>query len=362
MRIFIILLFIFFIESPLCSAGPQEAEDRKVPVIYCSDLFHPHDDPDDHFDIAVVYAIEEFDVRCIILDQGERQAKAPGRIPISQLNHLTGNSIPFATGLSSKLDAPEDKGLGQPEKDQGGVLKILETLESTAEPVTIIAVGSLRDVAAAYNRNSKLFHERVARLLIFIGEASADTREWNVGLDPHAFIRIMNSGLPIWWVPCFDGGNFKNKGNASYWRAKHDDLLGKVSDRIMNFFIYALEKMDEPDPLKYLESEVDIEAREKILVKTRNLWGSALFLSATQRKIVKEKDVWRFVAEINEAQESCVVTPYRFIPVDLHVDENARIIYGKSTHSHRILRFQIIEKALYPELMTALTRQLLESL
>ena len=77
---------------------------------------------------------------------------------------------------------------------------------------------------------------------------------------------------------------------------------------------------------------------------------------------MKEKDAWRFVANLNESQESREVEPFRFLPVDLHADENARIIYGKSTHSHRILRFQIVEKALYPEIMTALTRQLLESL
>ena len=28
-----------------------------VPVIYCTDLFHPHDDPDDHFDLATLFAL-----------------------------------------------------------------------------------------------------------------------------------------------------------------------------------------------------------------------------------------------------------------------------------------------------------------
>lgn len=95
--------------------------------------------------------------------------------------------------------------------------------------MTVITVGSLRDLAAAFNREPDLFRKKVSRLMIFIGEASAPTLEWNVGLDPHAFICIMNSGLPVWWVPCFDGGNFKNKGNASYWTARHSDLLSSAS-------------------------------------------------------------------------------------------------------------------------------------
>ena len=39
-----------------------------VPVIYCTDLFHPHDDPDDHFDLATLFALPELEVKAILLD------------------------------------------------------------------------------------------------------------------------------------------------------------------------------------------------------------------------------------------------------------------------------------------------------
>ena len=32
----------------------QNAVARRVPLIYCTDLFHPHGDPDDHFDLATL--------------------------------------------------------------------------------------------------------------------------------------------------------------------------------------------------------------------------------------------------------------------------------------------------------------------
>jgi hypothetical protein len=51
------------------SAGMPTPAGR-IPVLYCTDLFHPHDDPDDHFDLATLYAIPEFDLRGIVLDQG----------------------------------------------------------------------------------------------------------------------------------------------------------------------------------------------------------------------------------------------------------------------------------------------------
>ena len=41
-----------------------------VPVIHCTDLFHPHDDPDDHFDLATLYAMPELDIKGVVLDQG----------------------------------------------------------------------------------------------------------------------------------------------------------------------------------------------------------------------------------------------------------------------------------------------------
>jgi hypothetical protein len=42
-----------------------------VPLIHVTDLFHPHGDPDDHFDLASVYALAlqgRFDLRGIVID------------------------------------------------------------------------------------------------------------------------------------------------------------------------------------------------------------------------------------------------------------------------------------------------------
>ena len=100
----LVLLLVLTLAAPVVSEDGDGA--ARVPVIYCSDLFHPHDDPDDHFDIASIYALEEVKIRGIVLDQGDRQEKQPGRIPIEQLNHLTGRSVPWATGLSAPLESP----------------------------------------------------------------------------------------------------------------------------------------------------------------------------------------------------------------------------------------------------------------
>ena len=193
------LILVFLVS---CTQEKYPERPHTIPVIYSTDLSHPHDDPDDHFDIVALYALRELDILGIVLDQGKRQDIAPGSIPLEQMNTLTGRKVPYAAGLSDPLKTPEDEALQQSRKYQGGVELIIKGLEGSEAPVTLITVGSLRDTAAAFNRRLDLFRKQVARLLIFIGEASADTREWNVGLDPNAFIRIMNSGLSVWWVPC----------------------------------------------------------------------------------------------------------------------------------------------------------------
>ncbi|MCL4177203.1 MAG: nucleoside hydrolase [Verrucomicrobia bacterium] len=275
----ITLLFAFC--STQAATRAEQLPSSRIPVLYSSDLFHPHDDPDDHFDIATLYAIPEFDVRGIVLDQGALQISRPGSIPVAQLNALTGRNIPAAIGLASKLVSPTDPGLDQPEPFQGGVRLILDTLRSATRRVDIIAVGSMRDLAAAFNREPELFRQRAGRLLLFIGEASDPAfREHNVNLDPHAYVALMRSGLNLYWVPCFDGGLWRNAGHASFWQATHADLLHLAPPELVRFFIYALEK-ETTDPLAFLRQPVDPTRREKLFRQTRNLWCTAVFRALT---------------------------------------------------------------------------------
>ncbi|MBN2490321.1 MAG: family 43 glycosylhydrolase [Planctomycetes bacterium] len=343
---------------------PAQAADPppRVPVLYSTDLFHPHDDPDDHFDLAALYGLEEIELRGIVLDQGARQERQPGRVAVEQLNRLTGRAVPWATGLAEALQSPDDPALEQAAAHQGGVALILEALASSPEPLTIITVGSLRDVAAALNREPERFRQKVARLLVFLGATDPEVREWNVNLDPNAWIRVMNSGLPIFWVPCFDGGMFVNKGNASFWRAPHAELLRHASDRMMQFFLYALLKKSEPDPVAFLGRAVDPAERAQVLAGTRNLWCAAIFTHVAGRRIVRAADGWHSAprgAVLPAGAEE--VAAFRFVPVSLRVDDDARVVYEESPQTHRVQRFQVVDRERYGAVMTAVTSRLIGS-
>lgn len=340
--------------------APAQTAAPRVPVIYCTDLFHPHDDPDDHFDLAAIYALEEIDILGIVLDQGAKQKQQPGGIPIRQMNHLTGRRVPWAIGLATPLTRPDDDGKDQPAEFQGGVAMILRLLEESEKPVNIVTVGSLRDVAAAYNRAPELFKEKVARLLLFSGAVDSAKREWNVGLDPQAWVAVMNSDLPVWWVPCFDGGNFVNHGNASYWTARQSDLLRHVSDRVMNYFIYALRKRTDPDPVGLLDRPVNAWLRARSVLGPRRLWCTAVFPWLAGRRFIDDGHGWISVPAGSKDAAGAVL-PFEFVPMTARFDARGRAEYGDVPGARRLMRFRITAGD-YRRMMTEVTARLLGSL
>ena len=205
-------------------ARPQTAAPSSIPLVYSTDLFHPHDDPDDHLDLATVFAIPEFDLKAILLDQGDKQLRKPGRIPVEQMFALTGRRVPYAAGLGAKLRTPSDTGLDQPKEFQGAVELFLKVLRDSDRPVRVVAVGSVRDIAAAFNREPELLRKKVEALYLVIGNAKIGGIEYNVELDRQAFRAVLRSKLPIYWFPCFPAQNRL----STYWKFPH---YSEVLDR-----------------------------------------------------------------------------------------------------------------------------------
>lgn len=312
----------------------------RVPVLYCTDLYHPHADPDDHFDLASLYALPTADIRGVILDDGTEQNKRSGRIPIEQLNAITGRNVPFALGLGRKLNHPLDKALDGDPKFQQGVTLILDTLRTASSPVTIIIVGSARDVVAAYNREPDLFRAKLGRILAFMGEASTPDLEHNVLLDKHAFVGLMRSGLPIYWVPCFDGGLWKNHGHASYWQATQGELLRYASPELIQYFIYALEK-EAADPIAFLTTPVDARRKARLFAAVRPLWCTVIF------------------AFLRGQVDSDM---FGFSEVQVSISDDALVRYGASLDSKQIMRFYVRDPTRYSQKMTRATQLLLSKL
>jgi hypothetical protein len=72
------------------------------PLIHQTDLFHPHGDPDDHFDLATVFALaaqQRLDLRGIVIDYPPpRRRGDPALGAVAQFSRLTGVVAPVAVG------------------------------------------------------------------------------------------------------------------------------------------------------------------------------------------------------------------------------------------------------------------------
>jgi len=351
------------VDSRAAMAAPAAAAGA-VPVIYCTDLFHPHDDPDDHFDLATLYAMPELDIKGIVLDQGKKQLERPGRIPVSQMNRITGRNVPAVIGLATALRSPDDKGLDQPSEFQQGVEFIVQTLRASPRPVCIATLGSVRDVVAAFNREPGLFQTNVAVVLAFIGEASDPKyQEYNVGLDPQAFVGLMRSGLPIYWVPCFDGGLWQNRGHASFWRASQRALLGETALEVRQYFIYALEK-ESSDPLAFLSRPVEPERQARLFAGTRNLWCAAVLGVMSGREVVLDEGKWTPALPGGDRQGSGARSKplFGFPEVEVSISDAGVVSCGKGPGSHKVRLFEVRDLAQYEAGMVEATAGLLSSL
>ncbi len=342
------------------SAKPPSAQ---VSVIHCTDIYFPPMDADDYFDLAALYAIQEINLKAIILDQGKMQQSQPGAIPVSQMNNVTGRAVPYAIGLAENLRNTSDKGMDQPQEYQGGIKLILDTLRQADRPVIIDAVGSLRDVAAAFNREPELFRKKVSRLYIFIGDADENAsikyQEYNVALDPNAYKAIMRSGLPIYWIPCFDGGNGKNNGHASYWTSRYSDLLKYASDPTLQYFIHAYRKTAAPDQAAFVKQTPDEAAKKQLLEITKDLWGVAVFTSFVERKFILDGEHYRTVPSSATGKARPI---FGFTEKLVTIRDDTSIVYGAAPDAKKIKCFTILDRTHYAKAMTDASAELMSRL
>ena len=339
-----------------CSAKKQKQD--PVPVIYSSDLFHPFGDMDDQIDIAALYGIPDIDIKAVILDHGRTQERRPGKIPIRQLKFITNRKVRSEIGLGFKLKSIDDKGLDQDEKYQQGVRFILDTLQKSNRNVVIISVGSLRDIAAAYNQSPELFSKKVDKLLIFAGEASKKGFvETNVRMDRHAFAAVMNSDLPVYWIPCFDGGLWKNNGRASYWQTSYGHLLKNVSNQLIKYFIYADKRDPSMDPIKFLSEPINEKDKASLFRKPRNLWSCSIFYIASGKTVIINDSGFEIVP-LSRAKDDDLI--FDFTPVWVRTLPSGEVYYCEKGSGHRVMQFRIRNKNQYQQIMTMVTADLLQ--
>ncbi len=281
---------------------------HKVPVIDCTDLYHPHQDVGDNFDIVAAYALPEVDLKAVILDVTDRYRQAftdhenpayrdptgprdPGYIPVTQLNYLFGRNVPCAAGPFGPMKSPADKMLDAPPFQQFGVELLLQTLRQSDRKVAALSFGSARTVAVAYNREPDLLRAKVHRVHLCAGASSPDFLEWNVMLDPHAHVRVLRSDLPVAIYPCATKeGPFAYGPHNCYWKLADLKFIEKMDPRLKNYLAFAFGRMSRVDFLRMLDEPPHEEVLKTVYGRPHHVWETAVWAQVSDRRLVRRAD------------------------------------------------------------------------
>jgi len=337
------------------------AVELKVPILHSTDLFHPHGDPDDHYDLAYLFGIDEFDIRGILLDDHRpdgTQAEKSGRPPIEQMMHITGKEVSIGVGIRPKMRSRDDKMLDAPEAGQQGVQLLLSALRDSKEKVVLNLVGSACDAAVAFNREPELVRQKIKAIYLHAGNGPDGMQEeYNVQLDPHAYAGVLESGLPIYWCPCFGKDGYQ----THFVVPDESVLIRACAQPVQNYFVYCLTKSKE-DPIRFLSS-----GPHPIPTGNRNMWCLAPMLHAAGRQIY-QRGPDDFVALTPEnAQKAGLADKetkvFEFVPVQFDTAQFPvlKVNLHPAQTSHCVFhvtddRYQMVLRSVLKNLLTGVGR------
>ena len=277
----------------VCSMG-FEIQAQEVPplLVHSTDLFRPHDDPDDHWDLACVYALHargRVDLRLVLANAPRlpEKMRSPDVMAVAQMNRITGAAVPVIMGTTRPMKAVDDAQSDAPRMDRYGVDRLLDVLRRADRPVTITVTGSCRDVAVAAARNPDLFAKKCEAVYINAGTGSPDPErakhvEFNARWDRVAYTAMFTLPCPVYWLPCFelDEGPLHKRPVRTYgthYRFLQSRILSGLSAPVKRYFVHMFEKVEDPDWAGYIDhAEVNELVIEHGKAK-RYMWSTATF-------------------------------------------------------------------------------------
>lgn len=339
-----------------------------IPLIHQSDLFHPHEDPDDHWDLACVYALAHaghFDLQGVLIDHPPAgHPGTPDAMGIAQLNRITGLSVPFSVGSSIPVRTRGEKADGQPASERHGVDFLLRILRESPAPVVVTIVGSCRDVALAGAAAPALFREKCRAIYLNAGSGTRQPEllgelEYNVTLNAAAFGGIFDLPCPVYWMPCFEltPPRWEVEEFGTFYRFEQEEILPHLSPRLQAYFLYMLNRSPSTDWLKVLREPVDAAELAKFGALPRNMWCTGGFFHATERTVTTTGEI----VPLAEAGERAV---FDFEPIRATCGDDGVVRWEPTPNADGPERFifRVRDRANYSAAMIRAMRTLLATL
>ena len=338
MGIIAIIFMVCFPSNAQQQASATDPTVKKIPLINTTDLYFPIQDFGDNFDIIAAYALEEIDLRAVIFDvtQDYRDhdvGRDMGIIPITQLNYIFDRTVPAAPSPFTRMRSTTDRMEDAPQFQQAGVELLLKILRESKEKIDVTAFGSARTIAVAFNRDPDLLREKVNMLHLSIGALAPVDIEWNVALDPHAFVTVLRSGLPIALYPCgagnMDGGiaAFSYDSNNGYWELANLSFISEMNPPIRRYLEYAFSCSTRSDFLRAMEMDSNPPFDTNRWNQMHRVWETCVWICMTDRVLVRRSDGSHRILHRNELEPTDKILPNELRPCVLEVQENGLFTY-----------------------------------
>lgn len=344
--------------------GEAKGRGARVPVVHATDLFRPHVDPDDHWDLACMYALAhlgDIDLKAVVIDFPPT-GKDPDIAAIAQLNHITGLTVPPVVGCPLPMRSRDDVQAYAGPSDHNAASMVLDVLQSSPQKVIINITGCCRDIALAGKKDPQLFEKKCARIYLNAGVGSPKNDpgaklEYNASLDRAAYAAIFDLPCPIYWMPCFEqmADPWKVRQFGTYYKFKQDEILPHLSDRMQNYFAYMLGKIQSSNWLAYLTGPKDSQFLAERGANYRNMWCTGGFLHAVGKTVSQSGSI----VPLNQAGVQSV---FAFDPIKVSCDENGATQWAEDTGPKDRRIFHVTDVENYQPAMTKAMKSLLASL
>lgn len=341
-------------------------------MVLLTDLFRPHGDPDDHWDLATVFALasqKRCDFRAVVIDYPPpRRGKTdPDVLAVAQLNYLTGLAVPTIVGCPRDVRTRTDSCPEATPQDLAGVRALLQLLRRSPAPVVLHVVGTCNDVAIACRREPRLFAEKCAAIYLNAGAGTPDAEkakklEYNVALNPAAYAAMFDVPCPLYWLPCFEiADDFRQPATyGSYYRFRQADILPQLAPRLQNYFlgIYrdGSKEAREHGPhaawLRTLLSAPDLALLAQESTHYRNMWCTAGFLHSVGLTVSSD-------GSLLPLAEAHARGMFEFVPISVECGNDGVTRWQTDTSSKNRFLLRLSQPQQYAQAMTAALKAVL---
>jgi hypothetical protein len=274
-----------------------------VKLIHITDIYHPHADPDDHYDLSQIFALSkmgEIKIEQVIIDYpSSYDYGSPAICAVDQLNYLTNSNVQVTIGASVHEFRGKPQLWKSAEKNKVGaaekIIEILDRVDVQANEMVFINIaGGCLDTAIALERSPEIFKDKCAGIVLNAGTSfhRPGIQEYNVALGALEYSKIFSAPCPVYWSPCYEKVVDQVGSYGTYYRFLQGEVFKQITKPLLNYFMYMLAKSQNSQHLDVLVNR----SFEKGLIEEfcsmyRNMWCTGPIFSIAGKTVTIDGEI-----------------------------------------------------------------------